>query len=160
MNTAYRVWDGEEMHYGDDEGLSLELKGGKWILWRDGCRVIVASSDDWDAALMWGTELKDKNGKLVYGGSVFKVPVSINRQIHGSYAIYEVVQRNGIWIQQFLRSEKGFRARGYMAGLLIDNFENERESLLFDGKFLESFVPEIEVIGDVYQNPELLEVAE
>ncbi|MED3334670.1 YopX family protein [Bacillus velezensis] len=160
MNTAYRVWDGEHMHHWDDEGLSLELKGDNWILWRDGCRVIVAESYDRNSVLMWGTELKDKNGKLVYDGSVFKVPVSINRQIHGSYAIYEVVQRNGIWIQQFLKSEKGFRARGYMAGLLIDNFENEKESLLFDGKFLESFVPEIEVIGNIYQNPELLEGAE
>ncbi|NMV98012.1 YopX family protein [Bacillus velezensis] len=162
MNTAYRVWDGEQMHYWDDEGLSLEINRNWWVLWREegrGCRVSMAESGDGDV-LMWGTELKDKNGKLVYDGSVFKMPVSINRQIHGSYAIYEVVQRNGIWIQQFLKSEKGFRARGYMAGLLIDNFENEKESLLFDGKFLESFVPEIEVIGDVYQNPELLEGAE
>lgn len=29
MNTAYRVWDSEQMHHWDDEGLSLELKGGK-----------------------------------------------------------------------------------------------------------------------------------
>ncbi|MEC1943187.1 YopX family protein [Bacillus velezensis] len=162
MNTAYRVWDGEQMHHWDDEGLSLEINRNWWVLWREegrGCRVSIAESGDGDV-LMWGTELKDKNGKLVYDGSVFKMPVSINRQIHGSYAIYEVVQRNGIWIQQFLKSEKEYRARGYMAGLLIDNFENEKESLLFDGKFLESFVPEIEVIGDVYQNPELLEGAE
>ncbi|WP_435051802.1 hypothetical protein [Bacillus velezensis] len=54
------------MHHWDDEGLSLELKGGKWILWRDGCRVIVASSDDWDAALMWGIGLKDRNEKMIY----------------------------------------------------------------------------------------------
>ncbi|WP_122503955.1 YopX family protein [Bacillus velezensis] len=162
MITAYRVWDGEQMHHWDDEGLSLEINRNGWVLWREegrGCRVSIAESGDGDV-LMWGTELKDENGKLVYDGSVFKVPVSINRQIHGSYAIYEVVQRNGIWIQQFLKSEKGFRARGYMAGLLIDNFENDRESLLFDEKFLETFVPKIEVIGDVYRNPELLEDAE
>ncbi|MED3511827.1 YopX family protein [Bacillus velezensis] len=167
MNTAYRVWDGEQMHHWDDEGIWLSIgeldstdeKVFGWSLWLEGYGVI-ADSHDGKSVLMWGTELKDKNGKLVYDGSVFKVPVSINRQIHGSYAIYEVVQRNGIWIQQFLKSEKGFRARGYMAGLLIDNFENEKESLLFGGKFLESFVPEIEVIINVYQNPELLEGAE
>nr|WP_206701192.1 YopX family protein [Bacillus amyloliquefaciens] len=148
------------MHYWDDEGLSLELKGDNWILWRDGCRVIVAESYDRNSVLMWGTGLKDKNEKIIYNGSIFKSPVNINHQIHGSYAIYEVVQRNGIWIQQFLKSEKGFSARGYMAGLLIDNFGDNRESLLFDEKFLETFVPKIEVIGDVYQNPELLEGAE
>ncbi|RDY88644.1 YopX family protein [Bacillus amyloliquefaciens] len=158
MNTAYRVWDGEEMYYWDDEGIRLNIEDGNWYLYRKG--KFITSNKTACAALMWGTGLKDKNGKVVYDGSVFKVPVSINRQIHGSYAIYEVVQRNGIWIQQFLKSEKGFRARGYMAGLLIDNFENERESLLFDGKFLESFVPEIEVIGDIYQNHELLEGVE
>ncbi|PLR91510.1 YopX family protein [Bacillus halotolerans] len=66
MNTAYRVWDGEQMHYWDDEGLSLELKGDKWILWRDGCRDIVASSDDGKSVLMWGAGLKDKNNKAIY----------------------------------------------------------------------------------------------
>ncbi|WBY47573.1 YopX family protein [Bacillus velezensis] len=31
MNTAYRVWDGEQMHYWDDEGLSLTIKNnGDW----------------------------------------------------------------------------------------------------------------------------------
>ncbi|AEB23472.1 YopX family protein [Bacillus amyloliquefaciens] len=66
MNTAYRVWDGENMHYWDDEGLSLELKGDNWILWRDGCRVIVAESYDRNSVLMWGIGLKDRNEKMIY----------------------------------------------------------------------------------------------
>ncbi len=47
MNTAYRVWDGEQMHYWDEPGMSLEIKGGKWILWHswsDGSRAIVVES--------------------------------------------------------------------------------------------------------------------
>ncbi len=35
MNTAYRVWDGEQMYYGDDEGLSLIISGEDW-----GCTAI------------------------------------------------------------------------------------------------------------------------
>lgn len=64
MNTAYRVWDGEQMHYWDDEHLSLTIKNdGSWLLWHDSGGGCVVSSDDKDAALMWGIGLKDKNEK-------------------------------------------------------------------------------------------------
>jgi hypothetical protein len=70
MNTAYRVWDGEQMYYWDDEKeLSLEIGKNEWILWRDdpdGCRVALAKSFDGESVLMWGTGLKDKNGKDIY----------------------------------------------------------------------------------------------
>uniref|UniRef100_UPI00398C1798 YopX family protein n=1 Tax=Bacillus velezensis TaxID=492670 RepID=UPI00398C1798 len=56
------------MHHWDDEGLSLELKGDNWILWRDGCRVIVAESYDRNSVLMWGTGQKDEGGKMIYPG--------------------------------------------------------------------------------------------
>ncbi|WP_440164701.1 YopX family protein [Bacillus velezensis] len=54
------------MHYWNDKGLSLELKGDNWILWRDGCRVIVAESGDGESVLMWGIGLKDRNEKMIY----------------------------------------------------------------------------------------------
>lgn len=65
----YRVWDGEQMHYWDDEGISLTIESdGSWFLWHafgGGC---VVSSDDKDAVLMWGTGVKDNEEKMIYPG--------------------------------------------------------------------------------------------
>ncbi|TXK63911.1 hypothetical protein FVD40_06095 [Bacillus subtilis] len=69
MNTAYRVWDGERMHYWDDEGVSLTIKNnGDWTLKRLYTDVLVpvVDSTNRNAALMWGTGLKDKNEKMIY----------------------------------------------------------------------------------------------
>ncbi|MGQ5177434.1 YopX family protein [Bacillus halotolerans] len=69
MITAYRVWDGEHMHYWDDEGLSLTIKSnGDWTLKRLYTDVLVpvVDSTNRNAALMWGTGLKDKNNEAIY----------------------------------------------------------------------------------------------
>ncbi|MBV5122227.1 YopX family protein [Bacillus halotolerans] len=69
MNTAYRVWDGEQMHYWDDEGLRLFIDGGEWMLYsaRSGEMISeITNSKNKNAALMWGTGLKDKRGKDIY----------------------------------------------------------------------------------------------
>ncbi|MBL3648416.1 YopX family protein [Bacillus sp. RHFS10] len=69
MNTAYRVWDGENMHYWDDEGLSLGIIGTQWVLWRNdryGFQNCITGSHEEGSVLMWGTGLKDKNEKMIY----------------------------------------------------------------------------------------------
>jgi len=73
VNTAYRVWDGEQMHYWDDEGISLTIENdGSWFLWHafgGGC---VVSSDDKDTVLMWGTQLKDETNQEIWEGDIRK----------------------------------------------------------------------------------------
>ncbi|WP_418134470.1 YopX family protein [Bacillus velezensis] len=67
MNTVYRVWDGENMHYWDDAGLNLVIQNNReWYLWSGEAGDCVASSDDGESVLMWGAGLKDKNGKMLY----------------------------------------------------------------------------------------------
>ncbi|MED2978227.1 YopX family protein [Bacillus swezeyi] len=70
----YRVWDGEQMHYWDDEGLSLIITGEKWSLYRNIagslCPICVADSTQKDVALIWGTGEKDEDGKMIYPGDV------------------------------------------------------------------------------------------
>ncbi|MCY9296174.1 YopX family protein [Bacillus inaquosorum] len=67
MNTAYRVWDGKQMHYWDDKGVNLVFQdNGRWSLWQGYGDRCVASSSDGKSVLMWGTGLKDKNGREIY----------------------------------------------------------------------------------------------
>lgn len=102
------------------------------------------------------TGLKGKNGKEIYEDDILKTPCDIEGSIHGSYSFQEVIYRNGTWIVQYLKSETGFKLpRGYTAGLLIDAYDHDMESLVFYDNSLES--TEIEVIGNIYENPELLE---
>lgn len=73
MNTAYRVWDGEQMHYWDDEGLSLIIKSnGDWTLKRLYTDVLVpvVDSTNRNAALMWGAKVR---GKFIYDRSIVKI---------------------------------------------------------------------------------------
>ncbi|EWH20242.1 YopX family protein [Bacillus haynesii] len=69
----YRVWDGEQMHYWDDEGISLTIEGSNWFLHHERIGYI-ASSEEVGAALMWGTGVKDKNSRPIYEQDITKFP--------------------------------------------------------------------------------------
>ncbi|AKL83264.1 YopX [Bacillus atrophaeus UCMB-5137] len=126
MSTAYRVWDGQQMHYWDDEGMSLTIKNnGDWTLkrlYRD-VWVPVVDSTNRNAALMWGTGLKDKNEKTIYDK--------------------DSILDHGTDTRSIVRYDNE------QAGFYLD--------LGIGGAFM---VGDLEVIGDAYQNPELLEGAE
>ncbi|MED4854843.1 YopX family protein [Bacillus atrophaeus] len=122
--TAYRVWDGEQMHYWDDEGIRLVFEhDGSWFLWLNG---MIAYSGDGKSILMWGTGLDDKNEKMIYDkDSILD---------HDTDTRFVVKYDN--------------KQAGFYLDIGIGNGS---------GAFM---VGDLEVIGDVYQNPELLEGAE
>lgn len=79
---------------------------------------------DGDYTLMQSTELKDKNGKEIYDGDIFR--------------------DNDTFIWQVYNEDGMFMARGGEYGL---------------SEILIEFVTEhCEIIGNIYENPELLEV--
>ncbi|MED4799058.1 YopX family protein [Bacillus atrophaeus] len=127
MNTAYRVWDGEQMHHWDDEGISLVIQNNrKWYLWSGEFGECVAESGDGKSVLMWGTGLEDKNEKMIYDkDSILD---------HDTDTRFVVKYDN--------------KQAGFYLDIGIGNGS---------GAFM---VGDLEVIGDVYQNPELLEGAE
>ncbi|WP_459198534.1 YopX family protein [Bacillus subtilis] len=131
MNTAYRVWDGKQMHYWDDLGMSLEITGDKWLLWHDSGGGCVVSSDDKDAALMWGAKVR---GKFIYDRSIVKI-TSDDKE---SSDVCEVKFSDGVFQVDVskISADYDVTAVGWVEYATI------------------------EVIGDVYQNPELLEGVE
>jgi uncharacterized phage protein (TIGR01671 family) len=106
--------------------------------------------------LMQYTGLKDKNGKEIYEGDILKVPVDINQEIHGNYSLHDVLIKKGVIITNYVKSEKGqILPKGYTAGFLLDSYGFDNKSFLFNDEPLMG--TEIEVIGNIYDNPELLE---
>ncbi len=140
VNTAYRVWDGEKMHYWDDGELSLIISGGEWRLYRNIvgalCPIRIVSSTQKNTSLMWGTGLQDKKGKDIY-----------QKDITEESYVNPLLKENVI-DRYVIERRKG-----------IDRMNHVSKKSQLD-RFLWYRLDEIEVVGNVYQNPELLEGAE
>ncbi|WP_345806208.1 YopX family protein [Bacillus subtilis] len=135
MNTAYRVWDGEKMHYWDDGELSLIITGGEWGLYRNVVGALypirIASSTQKNATLMWGTGFFDY-------GVIYQEDIIKGKRVSNWHDGYDKV----LGKIEFSKDTHGFYVEGMGAGPLY------------------SIEPNFELLGDVYQNPELLEGAE
>ena len=75
---------------------------------------------------------------------------------HGAWVNKEILYRNGVWIASYLSSEKGFiMPRGYVAGELTTYREHGgKDAFFYDGEPFQEL--EVEVIGNIYENPELI----
>ncbi|WP_158664777.1 YopX family protein [Bacillus mycoides] len=111
-------------------------------------------NERWSSFMQY-TGLKDSKGNEIYEGDILKVP-SINDHVHGNYSYKEVIYRNGTWIAQYIKSEKGqVVPRGYIAGHLIDCYDHDYKALVFYDDRLEH--TDIEIIGNIHENADLLD---
>ncbi|GLI90724.1 YopX family protein [Bacillus subtilis] len=150
MNTAWRVWDGEQMSYYGDRGICLSIGelgsiDGKvfgWSLWLEGYGVI-AHSGDGKSVLMWDADQLETNS--IYKNSLF---------------------RKRIYAGDIVQQEETELGSPYGPGKFIGEVKmiegqwcivNEKKE---EARPLFSETATNQLIGDVYQNPELLEGAE
>ncbi|QIW80030.1 YopX family protein [Bacillus tequilensis] len=132
MNTAYRVWDGKQMHYSFDDELTMIIEpSGAWEVKRNGIKgETVAHSHDGKSVLMWGTDQKG-----IYDGDVVLRGETMIGNPHGSEVLVGVVSMlEGQWC--------------------LVNTKTQETRPLF------SETARNTVIGDGFYNPELLEAAE
>lgn len=127
MFIRYRVWNEEKMIYPSETEFQ-----GYYILPSGHLVEVVHGEKSFSRAMyaMLSTNLKDKHGKEIFDQDIM---ISF-----GSY--FEVYQGDsGLWIY-------GRKSTA----------EWEREEILFEGRALYSKCQEMMVVGNKYENPELL----
>ena len=137
-DIKFRVWDklikrmhicGEDVH--DTISFEIETNKAYYYNLQNGCGSL---REDSDYVLMQYTGLKDKNGKEIYEGDIVKIPDDYEEYGTNAGEMYEVYFSYGGFR---LKPKYNSKARGYW--LEDDN--------------------EVEVVGNKYDNPELLEEA-
>lgn len=99
------------------------------------------------------TGLLDKNLKEIYEGDIVKQPNTINKENFGEYSLKEIKFNNGAFLLSYLTSEKGqIIPRDYTAGFITDYGDNK---LMLWG-INPYVIDDLEVVGNIHQNPELL----
>ena len=112
--------------------------------------------EDENATIMQSTGLKDKNGKEIFEGDILKFNDEWNEYCHEGYVDGSV---EGVNYVEVVKGEACFEfgKTRYPESSLFIHMEDEYLSfaeLVNDKDF------EFEIIGNVYENPDLLEVKE
>jgi len=147
----FRAWDGNKMHNVSALYFS-EISSGK-----KACRVYDNIVDQLIFAdvIMQFTGLKDKNGKEIYAGDLLLIKIKCDS--YNLEAIYEVVDRGfttEFRIVNLISPEAVFSNITLEAGEDFEWYAGERLEIRAN-QYRESST-NIEVIGNIYQNPELL----
>lgn len=131
MIPKYRAWDSWRKRMSVVDRIYIDTKG---------VRLYDDFGEYWrdfsDVELMQSTGLKDKNGKEIFEGDIITNGTSIvDVKTHQTLGFYTVV--NG-------------EERFFGSNTSIKDFEND----------VEEFSSTTEIIGNIYENSELLEVTE
>ena len=151
MVPKYRAYDGGSLNrmYQPDE--VMVGNGDIWIIDED------SVAGEWivnnDIHLMQSTGLVDKNGKEIFDGDILKFNDEWNEYCHEGYVDGSV---EGVNYVEVVKGEACFefgKTRYPESSLFI---RMEDEHLAF-AELIKSRDFEFEIIGNIYENPELLE---
>lgn len=79
------------------------------------------------------TGLSDSEGRSIRFDSLLKIPITINKELHGDHSIYRVLKKGSVAVLSYVKSEKGqIVPEGYMACLLTDKYRGEDLCLVND----------------------------
>ena len=129
-----RAWDGKKMHY--DVFPTSNNTVGRWVETGGGVELRFCDSGGTKVDIMELTGLKDKNGTEIYEEDCFRTS---DKHGYSSNCIVEILFIEGAFVAQLHR--KDLMEVG--AELILD----------FKRNFPDSF----KVIGNIYQDPELME---
>ena len=146
----FRAWDGEKMHYPVHENYLSLYNGDNRIPWGiyrqpDGTRIVSGQHEECE--LMQFTGLLDKNGREIYEGDILRYPPKDNwGKIN--YNCFEVFFHDGD------------ANSDYNIGYSINRMHNHGSVC---GGVIPSFKPravsKMVIIGNIHENPEMLEGA-
>lgn len=134
MIPRFRAWDGGSLcrMYSPEEVWICD--GGIWVIDEDSWNGSLILNNDLN--LMQSTGLTDKNGKEIFEGDVVTDGHTMGDIKNHSTLGFYMVDDNG-------------RERFFSDGATIEDFEED----------VETAARIFEVIGNIYENPELLEVS-
>jgi uncharacterized phage protein (TIGR01671 family) len=141
----FRAWSikGKTMWYISKQ-MSLSIEGDSWQI-RDniiGCRFMSSWHENEKGILMQYTGLKDKNGKEIYEGDITKRTVKSCNNCKNMERIGLIEYRTGSIVLDE-NYKNGESCPHEYFGLMLPILEAQDEWL--------------EIIGNIYENPELLE---
>lgn len=114
----------------------IKTMNGMAEIYRNRNQEIELRPRDENIILMLSTGLKDKNGKEIFEGDIIRYNIDVvDIKRHPTLGFYTV-----------LDGREGF----FGDGMSIDDFEEDAKE----------FSKTAEIIGNIYENPELLEVTE